>query len=265
AFFVARLPPGQEAQVWPGELAEGHWALPEPVLEEWRRGRSLVSPPTLMILELVRGRPVEEAPARLTPLLRELANGAVHPIAFAPAVQLIPLDTRSLPPSTHTNAYFVGEGPCYLLDPGPHEEAEQRRLFAVLDAHQAAGRRLTAVVLTHHHPDHVGAAAACARRYDVPVWAHPLTAQALKGKVTVGREIHDGDRLDLGTAPDGSGPWHLEALHTPGHAPGHLAFYEPYYRLLLAGDMVSTLSPAGIAPPGGDPAVFPRPPEGPPR
>src|SRR5262249_7900974 len=111
------------------------------------------------------------------------------------------------------------------------------------------------VVLTHHHPDHVGAAAACARKYGVPVWAHPWTAQALAGQVVVGRKVHEGDRLDLGTAPDG-GPWHLEALHTPGHAPGHLAFYEGHYRLLFAGDLVSTLSSVVIAPPDGDLAVY---------
>src|SRR5687768_17636053 len=50
------------------------------------------------------------------------------------------------------------------------------------------------------------------------------------------------DRLELGDAPDGSGPWHLEALLTPGHAAGHLVFHESHYRLLIAGDLVSTLS-----------------------
>src|SRR5207253_1117101 len=79
---------------------------------------------------------------------------------------------------------------------------------------------------------------------------------ALAARVTVSREVHDGDRLDLGTAPDGSGPWHLEAVHTPGHAPGHLAFHEPHYRLLFAGDLVSTLSSIIIAPPDGDLAVY---------
>jgi glyoxylase-like metal-dependent hydrolase (beta-lactamase superfamily II) len=45
-------------------------------------------------------------------------------------------------------------------------------------------------------------------------------------------------------------------LHTPGHASGHLAFYEPHYRLLLAGDMISTLSSVVIAPPNGDLGVY---------
>jgi endoribonuclease LACTB2 len=256
AFYAARLPPGQQAEVWPGELSEGEWTRPAALLARWRRGECLVSPPTVMALEALNGGPVDDAPRRLGPLMRSLAEGKLHPIYFAPDVQLIPLHTQSLPPSTHTNAYVMGTGPVYLFDPGTALAEEQARLFQILDELPARGRRLTAVVLTHHHPDHVGAAAACAERYRLPVWAHPWTAQALRGKVSITRTIEDGDRLDLGTAPDGSGPWSVHALHTPGHAPGHLAFYEPHYRLLLAGDMVSTLSSVVIAPPEGDIAVY---------
>jgi glyoxylase-like metal-dependent hydrolase (beta-lactamase superfamily II) len=209
-----------------------------------------------MALEAVEGRSVTDAPARLAPLLAALAAGRMHPIYFAPEVQMLPLRTVSLPPVTHTNAYLVGTGPRYLLDPGAHEPAEQQRLWDVLDAHRVAGRPLSAVVLTHHHPDHIGAATVCAQRYGVPIWAHELTAQKLAGRMTIDRLLAEGDRLELGTRPDGSGPWHLEALSTPGHAVGHLAFYDPSYRLLYAGDMVSTATSVVIAPPEGDLTVY---------
>src|SRR5262249_42256381 len=140
--------------------------------------------------------------------------------------------------------------------PGRTDAPGRARLFAVLDDLQAGGKGLTAVVLTHHHPDHVGAVATCASRYGLPVWAHPLAGRALADRFAVNRFLEDGDRLDLGTAPDGSGPGHLEAVHTPGHAAGHLAFYEPHYRLLFVGDMVSTLSSIIIAPPDGDLSVY---------
>jgi glyoxylase-like metal-dependent hydrolase (beta-lactamase superfamily II) len=78
----------------------------------------------------------------------------------------------------------------------------------------------------------------------------------MRDRVTVTRELNDGDRVELGEAPDGTPGWHLRAVHTPGHAPGHLAFYEPHYRLLFAADMVSTLSSIVIAPPEGDLAVY---------
>jgi glyoxylase-like metal-dependent hydrolase (beta-lactamase superfamily II)/8-oxo-dGTP pyrophosphatase MutT (NUDIX family) len=256
AFFVADLPPGQHAEVWPGELDEGRFTTGANLLDCWTRGECLVSPPTVTLLEAIRGRPVAEVPGRLAALLDALAAGTIPPIFFSPAVQMIPLRTLALAPGNHTNAYLVGCGPRYLIDPGPTDPQEQQRLFAVLDAHAEAGRRLTAVVLTHHHPDHIGAAAACAERYGVPVWAHPWTARRLAGKVAVTRELDERDRLDLGPAPDGRGGWHLEALHTPGHAPGHLAFYEPRYRLVFAGDMVSTVSSIVVAPPDGELAVY---------
>lgn len=256
AFFLAQAPPGQEAVVWPGELQDGGWTTAAAILDRWARGDDQVSPPSVAILQALRGLSLAQAADRLGTMFESLNSGRIHPIFFAPAVQLIPLRTQGLPPSTHTNAYLVGTGPVYLLDPGPTDPAEQERLFEVLDEQRAEGRSLTAVVLTHGHSDHVGAVNACSGRYRVPVLAHPLTAQALKGEVAVDRVIQDGERLDLGTLPAGGGPWHLEAIHTPGHASGHLAFFEPHYRLLFAGDMISTQSSVVIAPPDGDLAVY---------
>jgi glyoxylase-like metal-dependent hydrolase (beta-lactamase superfamily II)/8-oxo-dGTP pyrophosphatase MutT (NUDIX family) len=254
AFFLADLPPQQQPEVWPGELEEGGWTTADRLLQEWIKGIALISPPTLLMLEAIRGRAVAEMPARLAPHFEALTDGEIPPIWYAPQVRLLPLRTIALAPSSHTNAYLIGNDPAYLLDPGPHDPEEQGRLFAVLD--RLPAKSLAAVVLSHHHPDHIGAAAACASRYSLPIWAHPLTACALVGKVQITRELHEGDRLELGTAPDGSGPWYLEALHTPGHAPGHLAFYEPHYQLLLVGDLVSTVSSIVIAPPEGDLSVY---------
>jgi glyoxylase-like metal-dependent hydrolase (beta-lactamase superfamily II)/8-oxo-dGTP pyrophosphatase MutT (NUDIX family) len=254
-FFVAQLPPGQEPSVWPGELDAGWWETAQTLLTRWKLGE-LVSPPTVSLLQAVEELPIHLLPERLAPLLSSIASGAIHPIYFAPGVRMIPLRTTALPPASHTNAYLVGLDGAYLLDPGPKDPEERRRLFAILDTEQTAGRRLTAVVLTHHHPDHIGAAAACAERYQIPIWAHPWTAQALRDRFAVARLLEDGDRIELGTAADGTAGWHLRALHTPGHAPGHLTFYDPHLRFLYAADMVSTLTSIVIAPPEGDLAVY---------
>ncbi len=255
-FFLAFVPPGQEPEVWPGELEYGQWTTADRALTEWRQGQRLISPPTILIFETVRGQPAREFSRLLAPAMAAHDSGALPPIFFAPDVQLLPLETQALPPSTHTNAYLVGRAPAYLLDPGPVAPDEQERLFAALDARVADGLGLAALVLSHHHPDHVGAAGACAARYRVPVLAHPATIAKLEGKIRVDRALACGERLDLGRAPDGTGSWFLEAIGTPGHAPGHLAFFEPRYRLLFAGDMISTLSSVVIAPPDGDLALY---------
>jgi ribonuclease/clavin/mitogillin len=245
AFFTAILPEGQNAEVWPGELTDGAWRDAENVLTSWKTGDLLVSPPTVALLQALGGQLIEQLP-------RHFPNATHPPIWFSPGVQMIPLRCDGLPPSTHTNAYVVGEDPAYLLDPGATDAGKQDALFASLE-----GRRLAGVVLTHHHPDHIGSAAVVAERYGVPIFAHPLTAQALRGRIDVNRFLGDGACLDLGETPDGRSRWRLQAIHTPGHAPGHLVFWDAYYRLLFAGDMVSMLSSVLIPPPPeGDLAAY---------
>jgi glyoxylase-like metal-dependent hydrolase (beta-lactamase superfamily II)/8-oxo-dGTP pyrophosphatase MutT (NUDIX family) len=246
AFFVASLPAGQAPDVWPGELTEGRWASADAALEAWERGEWFLSPPTVSLLETIRGRPVAELSERLRPVIDRLAAGALPPIWWAAGVLMVPLDCQGLPPTTHTNAFLVGTGPRCLIDPGPSDPVEQQKLFEVLDD---LGARPDFVVLTHHHRDHVGAAVACARRYGMPIQAHARTAELLRGKVPVDQLIEDGARLALGRLS-------LTALHTPGHAPGHLALYEEQRGLLFAGDMVSTVSSIIISPKDGDLAVY---------
>jgi glyoxylase-like metal-dependent hydrolase (beta-lactamase superfamily II)/8-oxo-dGTP pyrophosphatase MutT (NUDIX family) len=245
-FFVATCPDGQRPEIWPGELTEGRWDSAASALEAWQRGEWFLSPPTVSILQAMRGRPAAELPERLGPILAGLDDSRLPPIWWAPGVLMAPLDCKGLPPTTHTNAFLVGTGPRCLIDPGPVDPGEQDKLFHLLDE---VGAGVDAVVLTHHHPDHIGAALACANRYRAPIHAHPRTAELLRGKVHVDRTIADGDQLSLGELT-------LTALFTPGHAPGHLAFHEADRGLLFIGDLVSTLSSIIITPNDGDLAVY---------
>jgi glyoxylase-like metal-dependent hydrolase (beta-lactamase superfamily II) len=164
---------------------------------------------------------------------------------------MAPLATVTLPPATTTNAYIVGEERLYVVDPAPTDPRELVRLEDLLDARVGAGARIEGVLLTHHHPDHVGGAAATARRYGVPVLAHAETLARIDLSAVPTRALADGDVLDLGVAPDGTPGWTLTALHTPGHAVGHLCFQESRYNALLAGDLVSTVSTIVIDPADG--------------
>jgi glyoxylase-like metal-dependent hydrolase (beta-lactamase superfamily II)/8-oxo-dGTP pyrophosphatase MutT (NUDIX family) len=254
-FFLASPPHEQQAEVWPGELAAGYWGRAGDILHGWQGGNCLVSPPTISILEAVRAAGGQSPIDALESLFQRALRDPALPIQLSPGVELIPLRTAALPPSTHTNAYLVGTGPVYLIDPGAAEREEQDRLLALLEDRAAHGRRLSGVLLTHHHADHVGAAELCARRFDVPILAHAMTA-ARVGKIHVDQTIDDGERLELGTSLDGRPDWTLEVLHTPGHAPGHLAFLDRRYGVLFAGDLVSTQSSVVIAPPDGDLTIY---------
>ncbi|MCB9466145.1 MAG: aminopeptidase P family N-terminal domain-containing protein [Candidatus Eisenbacteria bacterium] len=237
-----------DPEVLPGELEEGRWDEPEVWLERWRRGELRIAPPVVLILHTLTSSGVEgefgwEALASLTTTLGE---GRIHTIFYNPAAQLLPLRTETLPPATHTNAYLVGSDPAYLIDPGCSDPDEQTRLVDALTHALEAGpvpkRRLGGILVTHHHGDHVGAVDRIRDRFGVPVWAHEATADRLEGRVEIDRRIADGERLALGPSPDGRTGWELEAIHTPGHAPGHLCFFERRYGSLFVGDMVSQLS-----------------------
>jgi ribonuclease/clavin/mitogillin len=255
-FLHVVLPPGAEApEVWPEslqrELVDGRFARVEQWLAPWRRGELLIAPPVLFLLgELQRvglARFVTEIGAEL----HALEAGRMHTIRNVPGIVMAPLATVTLPPATTTNAYVVGETRLYVVDPAPTDPRELVRLEDMLDARVATGATVEGVLLTHHHPDHVGGAAATARRYGVPVLAHAETLARLDLAAVTTHSLVDGDTLELGDAPDGSAGWTLTALHTPGHAVGHMCFQESRYGALLAGDLVSTVSTIVIDPADG--------------
>jgi hydroxyacylglutathione hydrolase len=137
------------------------------------------------------------------------------------------------------NCYIIGDeqtGIGALVDPG--DEAARIAL-----AVEQTGLDIGQIIITHAHIDHVGAVAALADEYACPVHMHAeaepmlqqLPTQAMTmglrfGKVpTVDRHIEDEEVLEVG----GLG---LRSLYTPGHAPGHLAFYLEDEGLVLSGD-----------------------------
>ena len=137
------------------------------------------------------------------------------------------------------NCYIIGDegtGEGALIDPG--DEAARIALAA-----EQTGLEIGEIIITHAHIDHVGAVAALADEYACPVLMHSeaepmlrqLPTQAMMmglrfGKVpAVDRYIEDEEVLEVGDIG-------LRSLYTPGHAPGHLAFYLDGEGLVFAGD-----------------------------
>ncbi|MBK9384082.1 MAG: MBL fold metallo-hydrolase [Planctomycetes bacterium] len=256
-FFEAELPLGAEPRIASGELVEGRFFAPAEALASWSRGELWIVPPVLSLLEALLAPSREEFRARWQREEREIDSDLrLPPIRFTPGLFVAALRTATLPPATTTNTILVGHDPLYVVDPATAEESEQQRLFRELDARIATGARIAGVLVTHHHPDHVGAVAETAARYDVPVIAHPLTLERLPRPPQRTRAIEDGAVIELGTAPDGSPRWHLTAYHTPGHDRGHLVFLESRYRALIGGDLASTVSTIVIDPPEGHLATY---------
>jgi hydroxyacylglutathione hydrolase len=124
---------------------------------------------------------------------------------------MTPIIERAEHPTWTSNAYLVADragGTCALVDGHGHVQR-------LLDRIEADGLEVAMILLTHDHSDHVDIGAY--KRFKRPVYAHPITADALPGGV-VSDTIDEGDRLLIGAELA------VEPLFTPGHAAGHLAF-----------------------------------------
>ena len=136
-----------------------------------------------------------------------------------------------------TNTYILVEpssGEAAVVDPADQGE----RLAATLKQSQS---RLTAVLLTHGHFDHIGGAEALARLGDSEVWIHPLDQPmardpvknfssflgipvAVKGAF---RSLEDGMEIAVGKVG-------MRVVHTPGHTSGSVCFIGDGF--VLSGD-----------------------------
>jgi ribonuclease/clavin/mitogillin len=170
----------------------------------------------------------------------------MRPREIARSIALFAARTPTLPPATHTNSYALGTRDVLLVEPATPFADEQRAWIEWARSLEADGRRLVAIVATHHHPDHVGGADALLRALGVPLWAHAETAARIA--MPVARRLEDGETFTL----DGPIPDAWQVLHTPGHAPGHVCLWNADERAVVVGDMVASVGTILIDPIDGD-------------
>jgi glyoxylase-like metal-dependent hydrolase (beta-lactamase superfamily II) len=144
-------------------------------------------------------------------------------------------------------------------------DTDGHRVLAAVKELGRAPSDLKQIVLTHGHRSHLGGLATLKRLSGATVYAHRWEADIIAGErkaqaVTYRpmrplREWWQTYPLQLGlnfglsphppcpvdeVAEDGDAIGPLQVVHAPGHSPGHLAFYWPERRALIAGDALAT-------------------------
>ncbi len=234
-FFLVNCPPKQEPNVVAGELSGGEWLPARDAYARWMKDEVVAVPPTLHALRMLGAGMTPDLVDRFLSI--QQAQGVPErQITFRPNYICFPVRTPTRPPATHTCCYIVHNSKEMLIfDPGSPYEDEQQALADCVDEMIAAGRQVREIVLTHHHPDHVGGVNALKAHLggNVPVAAHRETAKILND-VHVDRFIEDGEIITL----DGEPQLQLQAMHTPGHARGHLCFHDALRGVLITGDNI---------------------------
>jgi glyoxylase-like metal-dependent hydrolase (beta-lactamase superfamily II) len=151
-------------------------------------------------------------------------------------------------------------GEAIVVDPGD----DVSRILALLQKHKL---KLTQIVVTHAHIDHVGGAVALRRATGAPIYLNQRDLPLLEHMAEQPKWIGISMPIPEVAPPDvdagqgtivAAGKWRGEILETPGHTPGSVCLYFAPEGLLLAGD---TLFAGGIGRtdfPGGDTAQMMR-------
>lgn len=152
---------------------------------------------------------------------------------------------------------------CYLLG---CEETLQAAVIdpswngrAIVATAETDGWEITHILLTHSHFDHVGGLEEVKTLTGAPIYLHAEAVEMLKNtsmsaalfglRVSAppppDEFLSDGQELQVGELL-------IKVLFTPGHAPGHVSFYLPDYRVLFDGDVLFQDGIGRTDLPGGD-------------
>ena len=138
-----------------------------------------------------------------------------------------------------TSGQFSLDGGTWDVDNNVWIVGDDHEVVVIDAAHDAdaivkavGDRRLTAVICTHAHNDHIDAAPDLADRTSAPVLLHaddlPLWKQTHPDRAPDG-ELADGQVVAVAGIE-------VTVLHTPGHAPGAVCLYVPVLNALFSGD-----------------------------
>lgn len=145
---------------------------------------------------------------------------------------------------------------CVIIDPGCYEKEEKQELTDFIKIHNL---KVTELLNTHCHVDHVLGNKFIKEYYGVKLTHHRLEEPILRAVKTYApnygffmyeeaegdRYVEEGDKIRFGNTT-------LDIIFVPGHAPGHIAFYNQKEKICLSGDVLFYDSIGRTDLPGGN-------------
>ncbi len=257
-FFIAKCPPKQTPYAAISEMQNVEFITPKDALRRWANSEVLIAPPVLISLQELAKNETAGLQKSIKNLLEKSQNcdGEIDYIELNPHIICFPLKTETLPPATHTNCFIVGRKEFIVIDAASKDDAELAKLFELVDSFIAKGFSCKEIIVSHLHKDHFGGETVLQNHFrakfglEVPVSAHKTTAESLQGKVEFQKFLEADEIIKL--KDEAGASFEIKALHTPGHARGHLCFYDEELGFLLSSDNVVGTGTVVIAPPEGD-------------
>lgn len=143
------------------------------------------------------------------------------------------------------NSYLVWdehERTCLIIDPGFSTPSEENTLLRVLDEHKL---QLTRCICTHLHFDHIWGAQFIYNNFGIPIEVPQPDIVQLPDfrRQMMAFGLPDiGDSTSYATLPLPEfirfGAIEMKVMHTPGHSPGHVCFYDECHGVLFSGDVL---------------------------
>lgn len=145
---------------------------------------------------------------------------------------------------------------CVIIDPGCYDRDEEKELADFISAHQL---RVRFLLNTHCHVDHVLGNNFVKETYKTQLFIHPLDEPTLKAVKVYAPSygIYQYQEADAdGYLKEGElitfGNHSFAILFVPGHAPGHVAFYNEQEKIVISGDVLFYNSIGRTDLPGGN-------------